>query len=291
MATPSIAMIPSAYKASKVYSVLPTNGNGDLTFTRASSATRVNENGLIEEVASNIPRLDYSDGSCPSLLVEPQSTNLVTYSEDFSNGVWAKGSLGTGITPTVSYNFATSPKGDLTADRIQFDLNGGVGASDFSTISQTVSVTSGATTVKSLYFKSNTSNNYNIIVYDAQFNTGAISVTVGQGWTRIDLTDTVPSTSSSIVFGLRNNYGVVTDNIADILVWGAQLEEQSSATSYIPTSGATVTRLEDVVDLDLTPFSLTSITETFSDGSTNVITTIPTTYEVSKGKISSIIAI
>jgi len=289
--TPSIAMIPAGYKALKLYSQLPVNGDGDLDVARASSATRVNQDGLIELMANNVPRLDYSDGSCPSLLLEPQSTNLITYSEDFSNVAWAKGSLGTGITPVISSNFATSPMGDLTADRIQLDLNGGIGASDFSTISQTVTVTSGATTTKSLYFKSNTTNNYNIIVYDAQFNTGAIPVTVGQSWVRIDLTDTVPSTSSSIVFGLRNNYGVLTDDIADILVWGAQLEEQSYATSYIPTSGATVTRLEDVVDLDLTPFSLTSITETFSDGSTNVITTIPTTYEVSKGKISSIIAI
>ena len=59
--TPSIAMIPSGYKDEKVYSVLPTNGDGDFTFARTSTATRVNNNGLIEEVASNVPRLDYSE--------------------------------------------------------------------------------------------------------------------------------------------------------------------------------------------------------------------------------------
>ena len=75
MAIPSIAMIPSGYKANKLYSVLPTNGDGDFTTTRNTVATRVNENGLIEEVASNVPRLDYSDGGCPSLLLEPTSTN------------------------------------------------------------------------------------------------------------------------------------------------------------------------------------------------------------------------
>lgn len=81
MATPSIAIIPSGYKAGKVYSVLPTDGAGDLDFTRASSATRINKEGLLETVATGVPRLDYSDGGCPSLLLEPQSTNLIVNSE------------------------------------------------------------------------------------------------------------------------------------------------------------------------------------------------------------------
>ena len=76
MAIPTLTMIPSGYKAGKLYSVLPTNGDGDFTTSRSSSATRVNKSGLIETVLSNVPRLDYSDGSCPSLLLEPQSTNL-----------------------------------------------------------------------------------------------------------------------------------------------------------------------------------------------------------------------
>ena len=88
--TPSIAMIPSGYKDEKVYSVLPTNGDGDFTFARTSTATRVNSNGLIEEVGINKPRLDYSDGACPSLLLEPTSTNKIQYSEEFANGYWTK---------------------------------------------------------------------------------------------------------------------------------------------------------------------------------------------------------
>ena len=79
MATPSIAMIPSGYKATKVYSVLPTNGDGDFTFDRNNAGTRVNKDGLIEQVATDVPRLDYSDGSCPSLLLEPASVNLALF--------------------------------------------------------------------------------------------------------------------------------------------------------------------------------------------------------------------
>ena len=85
MATPSIQLIPSAVKAGTVYSILPTNGIGDFDFTRASTATRINSQGLIETVASNVPRLDYSNGDCPSLLLEPQSTNLYLNSENLAS--------------------------------------------------------------------------------------------------------------------------------------------------------------------------------------------------------------
>ena len=81
MANPSLAMIPSGYKAGTLYSVLPTDGISDFTVDRNSIATRVNEQGLIEEVAVNVPRLDYSDGGCPVLLTEPQSTNLYLNSQ------------------------------------------------------------------------------------------------------------------------------------------------------------------------------------------------------------------
>ena len=90
MAIPSLAMIPSGYKDGKVYSVLPSNGDGDFTFSRGSNATRVNKDGLIETITGDTPRLDYSDSSCPSLLLEPQSTNLIPYSEDFSNALGKK---------------------------------------------------------------------------------------------------------------------------------------------------------------------------------------------------------
>lgn len=73
----SIVVTPNAYKTSKLYSVVPNDGSGDMTVTRATSATRVNASGLIETVGNNIARLDYSNGSCPSILVEPQRTNLV----------------------------------------------------------------------------------------------------------------------------------------------------------------------------------------------------------------------
>jgi hypothetical protein len=73
----SFLVTPNGYKASKLYAAIPTNGNGDMTFTRATTATRVDENDLVSSVASNVPRIDYTGGGCPSILLEPQRTNIV----------------------------------------------------------------------------------------------------------------------------------------------------------------------------------------------------------------------
>jgi hypothetical protein len=58
----SFLVTPNGYKEDKLYAAIPTNGNGDMTFTRATTATRVDENDLVSSVASNVPRIDYTDG-------------------------------------------------------------------------------------------------------------------------------------------------------------------------------------------------------------------------------------
>ena len=121
MAIPKLALIPSGVKAGKLYSVLPTNGDGDFTTTRNTVATRVNENGLIEEVASNVPRLDYSDGTCPSLLLEPTATNLIVYSELFSDASWTK--AGSSV---VSGFVSPSADSLLTAFKLVEDTSNGI---------------------------------------------------------------------------------------------------------------------------------------------------------------------
>ena len=81
----SLVLTPNGYKASKLYSIKPTSGAGDMTVVRATTATRVNSAGLIESVATNVPRLDYTGGGCPKILVEPERINRVLYSEQFDN--------------------------------------------------------------------------------------------------------------------------------------------------------------------------------------------------------------
>ena len=243
MATPSIAMIPSAYKAGTLYSVLPTDGNGDLDVVRASSATRVNQDGLIELMANNVPRLDYSDGSCPSLLLEPQSTNLVTYSEDFSDASWAKNSM------AVVSNDIISPKGDLTADKVTGD----------GYIQNLISLTATNVYTFSFFWKKDTSDVVKILLSSSgtdeelSINTNTLAlisqvgidsydnIYFGDGWYRLSMTWSESNTESTGVRIIADE----SDATSSLYIWGAQLEQQSYATSYIPTSGATATRLAD----------------------------------------------
>ena len=72
----SLVITPNGVKTSKLYTIKPNDGTGDLSVTRNTSATRINENGNIVDVPANVARIDYSKGQ-PAILVEPQRTNLV----------------------------------------------------------------------------------------------------------------------------------------------------------------------------------------------------------------------
>ena len=89
MSIPSLLLVPARLKDGTLFSQIPTSGAGDFTVTRATAATRVNASGLIESVASGIPRLDYfaSGGTvgCPALLVEPAATNIVPSGTAFNS--------------------------------------------------------------------------------------------------------------------------------------------------------------------------------------------------------------
>ncbi|MBT4837917.1 MAG: hypothetical protein HON94_11290, partial [Methylococcales bacterium] len=82
---------PSGYKAAELYSVVPNTSVGDFDVARSSTTTRINASGYIEDVAANVPRLNYDSGdSCPYLLTEAASTNLITYPKSFGNSYWTK---------------------------------------------------------------------------------------------------------------------------------------------------------------------------------------------------------
>lgn len=89
--TASLILTPNGYKEDVIYSVVPTDGGGDFSFTRASSALRRNNAGLWESVDTRIPRLQYpAGGGCPSWLLEPQRTNIVLESTSFIDSGWAE---------------------------------------------------------------------------------------------------------------------------------------------------------------------------------------------------------
>ena len=262
----SIALIPSGTKASKLYSVLPANGDGDFTHSRGSTATRVNKDGFIESVATNVPRLDYPliDGvvqDCPALLLEPSRTNLFTQSETFSN--WSNSQS------TETINSGISPDGSNTATKVKPTTS----SSSWSGLnSPSLSITSGTAYTFSVFAKkdeysyvqvggstprfngsfSTIDLNNGTVVYESGINADVESY--GNGWYKISFTQTAVSSGSGLAgFIAVYNYAPNSrlqafggDGSSGILVWGCQFEAGSYPTSYIPTSGSTATRSADV---------------------------------------------
>lgn len=223
----SLIMYPSGYKADKIYSLKPTDGSGDFDFARASTATRVNADGLIESVATGVPRIDYTGGGCGSLLLEKQSTNVVTYSNDFSNAAWTK------VNSTITANDTTSPDGTQNASRLVISSSG------YLLRQYTASVSAGGSWALSIFAKNQITN---FLRFGGATPSGTDTYSIqdmGNGWYRHFLTRTFASANAS--FNLQYLIGEVGTHY----IYGAQAEAVYP-TSYIPTAGATVTRLADV---------------------------------------------
>jgi hypothetical protein len=277
MPTPSLLIVPARFKSGKLYSQLPTSGAGDFTVTRATNATRVNASGLIESVASGIPRLDYPiGGGCPALLVEPSGSNLVVQSQNWLASGWR--SDATANVTTVSATTGTlDPLGTYTANAIS-PTSGSTSHLKVGSDSA-ISFTSGTVYTASAFFKqgvgnagryiqiawpatrfaANTFANFDLELGTVALVTGS-TVTAdienyGNGWYRCRCTNTCISTgtgANGISIALIETSGATrlptfTGTTTDVLYgWGAQTETGSVATSYIPTTTAAVTRNADV---------------------------------------------
>ena len=183
---------------------------------------------LRTETRLNIPRLDYSNGSCPSLLVEPQRTNLVLYSEQFNNAAWTTSAFNA----TVTANTTISPDGTQNADTVVF------GASGY--LYQQFAITGLASVTFSIYSKTATQ----VIVFGGGTPVGTdvyTTVNVGNGWFRQILVRTFTGGGTGTLQTLP-----FANNITAFL-WGCQIEAGSYPTSYIPTTSAAVTRNADQI--------------------------------------------
>ena len=179
------------------------------------------------------------DSGCGSWLFEPQSTNLITYSEDFSQ--WVKFGSGTGSVAIVTPNYDISPDGTQNASRLQCDLNGGNASNDRSYLKLGGFSGTPFTCTKSLYVKNNLQSEQ-VFFIGINGNLDKVTLSVSDKWQRLDVSGGVLNSEFRIGIQGGNSHS----NVIDIEIYGAQLEEQSYATSYIPTSGTSVTRNQDV---------------------------------------------
>jgi hypothetical protein len=277
MPTPSLLIVPSRWKTGspgKLYSQIPTNGNGDFNVTGVvtggtSIGTRVNNIGYIEPITtSGTPRLDYYTSSgvpgCPALLVEPSGTNLALQSEAF-NTTWT---ISNSTQITTNTTGTTDPAGSTLSDLIFCQASGSAAQG----VTQAISIATSGTYTMSVFVKKAANFDWFRIQFQdpaaathqvyynlASGTLGAVDAgstgtitNFGNGWYRV--THSRSTASGSISFGLRlananSSLVVPCDGISGAFVFGAQLETGSVATSYIPTTTGTVTRNADVISV------------------------------------------
>lgn len=239
------------------------------TYTGAGKGTRVNKEGLIEVVENDRPRIDYTDSEDGVFLLEKASTNLIEYSEDFSQSYWGKGNS------SIVSNQIISPDGTLNADKLIESSSSGVHLLVNTSVSTDGSVT-GSIYAKYLsrYLRltlhdSTNPNEWYSVIYDLEngiiYDSLAKTVTVfdskieqmPNGYYRCVITADLGVNSSTVFYVQTSNGAAIVlgddrgrgqyqgDGTSGVYIYGAMLEENSVASSYIPTQGTIQTRVAE----------------------------------------------
>lgn len=186
------------------------------------------------------------------LVLEGTATNVCLASEDYGTAPW----ILTGLTG-VSINAAVSPSGTTTADRI---TDGGSGSGAYQII---VSLSTSTNYTFSIWIKKTSGTS--VVTLNVQSVSGGlptgtdvftpVSATVGTNWTRLSISGgSGANTSLAFLFSSTGN----------IEVWGGQVEAGTAATSYIPTTTVSATRLADVAGLT-SPHNLLRYSDQFDN--------------------------
>jgi hypothetical protein len=251
------------------------------THTRSSSATYVDANGILQTAAINEPRVGHHiyNGSAwvdEGYFHESEArTNLVTYSEDFTDASWVK------TNTSALFVDAIGPDGETSAVTL---VDSGAGGTGNVRLVETVTTVIGSSYTFSVFAKAlglnflqlSTGTNdvetseeptVNVNLTDGTFTeisgngtpTLSVAPTVepyGDGWYRCSFSFNAGVTSFAVTIGPASSASfnrfestLALDGTSSILIYGAQFEAGSTPSSYIPTSGSTVTRAADTMTI------------------------------------------
>jgi hypothetical protein len=243
-----------------------------ITFSRNTTATRVNQSGLIESVAINAPRFDYDPVTLQpkGLLIEEQRTNLAFPSSDFSSANWIKTNIAINAATTIApdgsvCNAYNSNDPSSLLKRLRFNhTTTTVGSHAWS-----MYVKAGTEDSCALSIQDNTGSNGAIVT--VRLTDGAVTVAAANfgtatnasakvepfknGFYRISIVATFVSALTAIQGILTFDGNLPSTSTGTLFPWGGQLETGSFSTSYIPATAVAVTRAGDAATMTGTNFS------------------------------------
>lgn len=229
-----------------------------VTFTRSTTGTYVGSNGLIQTAAINTPRFDYDPvtSTMRGLLVEDARTNVILQSQAFSTSPWVVGNA------TITSNTITAPDGTMTGSTMTSTTTSGYTYQRFTTAA------SGSIYSASLYAKAGTSSTFTLYLYadtpagirctfdlingtigeiittGGAGNQNAYIENAGNGWYKCTVVTACAASTSYYTEPVLAASGVT------VYIWGSQVEVGDTSSSYIPTTTSTVTRSNDIAEVN-----------------------------------------